>query len=207
MRLFNCFVSIIHEGKVKASHTNACWSMLSQYWFFWLTAENVPNGWHFDEILISQFDEPETRGYQSLLVNIINDITPCAFEIHNGSRYIKYKMLVPPGLKFENYVYSHANPIPHDAMYEQNLVLLHFIRYLWNQPVAGFTKRFFQYLELCDYPDPLSRLTWTNQSAVKDCCSPYSSPGHSAIHPGLIIKKKDQLLNWSGGTCTAFLTK
>lgn len=86
-----------------------------------------------------------------LLVDIINEITPCSIVVHEK---IQTEF---PVIKF-NLLYG---------TYKQNLLLLNFIRYLWNEPAYHFQEEFFKRLrEFETIEDPMLRLTTANQTSV-----------------------------------------
>lgn len=98
------------------------------------------------EIFIKNFTCLKTQRNQSLLVKIINQITPCKVVTINKEKYIKYKLL---------------------KYYNNNLVLLNFIRNLWYSPRIGLSSYFFKVLrKLHKYfpdADPLEKLTRANK--------------------------------------------
>ncbi len=143
------------------------------------------------EIYISNYDQPETRKYQELLVKTINEITPCEFKEVNGKKYIAFKLM---------------------ETYDQSLVLLNFVRNLWHSPpVAGakipYHKMFFETLEKADHKDPLEKLTYANKEACPDNLM-YGAIGHSNVYnKGMLkLKTKAQLLQFKGNSTQVFLT-
>lgn len=100
-----------------------------------------------------------------LLVYIINKITPCSIVVHEK---IQTDF---PVIKF-NLLYG---------TYKQNLLLLNFIRYLWNEPAYHFQEEFFKRLrDFKTIKDPMLRLTTANQTSVNDKSSDQSC-GHCNI--------------------------
>ncbi len=102
------------------------------------------------------------------------------------------------------------------STYDQNLILLNFIRNLWHSPTETcfpttdnrYATYFFEALEKSTYIDPLKRLTNANKKA----CEKYGykrNVGHSnvAIGSSLVLKDKESLLKWQGVVTNQFLTK
>lgn len=133
-----------------------------------------------EEIYVAHYQDLLTLKYQKRLIYLVNQITPCSFVERDGMKFIKVKL-------FKNY--------------NQNLVVLNFIRNLWHEPYNTYLNKFFKSLAKSKkkYKDPLERLTWAN----KEACIGYNSsypPGHSNVfnHNTLLIKTKKELLE-----CTA----
>jgi len=165
-------------------------------YFYGSVASNSYAKWiHFNElssepgyIYISQFEQEETSEFVENVVKIINDITECSIVTINDVSYIKYKLL---------------------STYDQNLVLLNFIRNLWHSPItANYSLYFFKTLKKLRSKDRLSRLTKANVESIK-INNITGSTGHSNIqrHDLLKIKKKEQLLNYKGCSTAGFLTE
>jgi len=202
MRNYSCHVFFRNWGRLAEANHHACWSMLKE------CAKKA--------VYIANFDDPSTARHQSTLIGLINEITPCEIVVINpkpdnrgpfmkwlagkirkendegykntSGRYIKFKML---------------------NTYGKSLVLLSFIRNLWYEPVAGYTKAFFSLLETAKYADPLKQLTWANKEAVKNIPSVLYGLGHSNVHPykSLKIKSSKSLLVYKGNDSGEFLTK
>ncbi len=143
------------------------------------------------DIYISNYDEPETRKYQPLLVNTVNEITPCEFVEVKDKKYIQFKLL---------------------ETYDQSLVLLNFVRNLWHSPPipqakVPYHKVFFETLEKSEHQDPLEKLTYANKEACPDNLL-YGAIGHSNVFNKkmLKLKKKDDLLKYKGNSTQVFLT-
>lgn len=201
MRDYGCYVYREVDGKLSGGRY-ACWGAVSSFFDRVLNASSPKKG--HETIHISHFDCDETQSYQSMLIGLINEITPCEIYEKESSlieklvstvkkvekRYIKYKLL---------------------NTYDQNLILLNFIRNLWHPPegFVGYTVKFFKALEESKnhYQDPLQRLTWANREA-----SPASlvyPPGHSNVHgkDKLKIKTVEDLLAFNGYSTMHFLTQ
>jgi len=135
-------------------------------------------------IYLSDYNQPETLEYQNLIVSVINEITPCKLVNIDNVWYIKFKLL---------------------GTYDQSLILLSFIRNLWYEPKAGYSKKFFESLKVATQEDPLERLTWANKEACDDAGYGY---GHSNVHKksSLKVKKSKQLLEYKGLCTRTFLT-
>lgn len=133
---------------------------------------------------ISEFEDESTKKYIKLLLRLINKITPCT--IVDG--YIRFELM---------------------PTYNQSLILLNFIRNLWNEPNSyeGYSEKFFKALVKGRMEDPLARLTNANKIACTEIRSLYS-PGHSNCHPGgkLKVKTTDDLRKFKGTSTQTFLT-
>lgn len=139
-------------------------------------------------VYIDKYKEPETEKYIELIIGLVNEITPCS--IQDG--YIKFQLL---------------------ETYDQSLILLNFIRNLWNktEPLRRYSEEFFEILSKEILEDPLSRM----MSANKKACSKAEvwgnlsyPPGHSNCHTEetLAIKTVEELLSYKGGSTKQFLT-
>lgn len=186
----------------------ACWSALSRD-LYWPRGGDVRKHLLSEDIYIWKFEEEETKKYQDLLVSIINEITPCNFvelDIKFNQTYSKniwgvagiddsynVKMLE---LINQNHPKRFIKFRLLDT-YDKSLILLNFIRNLWNEPVTGYSVHFFKFLAKCKEKDPLAKLTWANKEACAKTPSTYSY-GHSNAHKAdtLVIKSKKDLLEW-----------
>lgn len=147
-------------------------------------------------VYISQFRQPETEQYIDLIVTIINKITPCQIIKINNEEYIEFKLL---------------------NTYDQSLILLNFIRNLWNKISKDFyeknEKKFYniEFFEILKnykkYREPLKRLTYANKKACEIFKLGYT--GHSNVfeHSTLKIKTTKELLNFKGLYIKNFLQK
>lgn len=206
MRGCSCNVYAYYKDKLIKSTATACWSMLAYPQYFHADfAKNAnyskPVQWPLGrDIYIAEFDEPKTQKYQQTLFSIINEITPCKVVempqdhgeiLKRDTRFIEFRML---------------------ETYDQNLIVLNFIRNLWYNPVPqakeNYTIRFFEFLEGAarTNSDPLMKLTWANKSAIELIACPYGSPGHSNVHAGIKLKTTEQLKAYKGVSTREFLT-
>lgn len=194
LRGYECYVSMYFDKVLKQSESTACWSMMSflGYWNGQWDYYNKPLSerekvFHGKKIYIDQYKCPETEQYIPLLTATINEITPCQVVTIKNHEYIEYQSL---------------------ATYNQNLILLNFIRNLWHEPSRhqGYSVRFFEALKTATQADPLERLTWANKEA---CITTTYSPGHSNVHTksALKIKNSEQLRKYKGDSTTVFLTQ
>jgi hypothetical protein len=137
-------------------------------------------------VFIDKFNHPKTAKYQSLLISLINTITPCSIVTRDGKKYIKFKLM---------------------KTYDQSLVLLNFIRNLWHEPLSGYSVDFFKMLKGAKYKDPLARLMWANKEAVKmNKRQPIYALGHSNVHPFDRLKiKRASMLKRYCGSCSSFV--
>jgi hypothetical protein len=113
-------------------------------------------------IYIYRFREPNTEKHIPKLLSIINEITPCELVTIDGMEYIQYKLL---------------------PFYNQNLLILNFIRYLWYIPeevddAEVIQSTFFNKLYSDIYTDPISILTYSNKEACKNV---FCSMSHSNL--------------------------
>lgn len=150
-------------------------------------------------IYIENFEKKETIEYLPLLIQYINKITNCEIVEKSGKKYIKYKLI---------------------EGYDNNLILLNFIRNLWNTPsIKYFTKKseyanenysivFFNFLKDSKKEDALEALTEANKKACTKL-EITNSPGHSNVHDYnlLKIKKTEDLFKYKGYMTIEFLTK
>lgn len=116
----------------------------------------------YNPVIIGRFRHLSTKKYRKLLVSLINKITPCKIK----------------GAKI------YYTPI---EGYDNNLILLSFIRNLWHEPKAGYTKKFFEALKKSDLKDPLERLTFANKEACEEDNYP---AGHCNCHKKSKLKIK-----------------
>lgn len=182
MRSFGCYLHQYIDGVFKRNSNTACWAGTK----YLCGKEN-------DEIYISAFREPETEQHIELLVDLINQITPCSLTTVNNDEYIKFKLL---------------------PTFDQSLILLNFVRNLWHSPNVMYTstptsysKEFFEALLASESEDPLARLTLANKIACKKTAM--KSVGHSNCHIGdtLREKTKEELLAYKGTSTQLFLTR
>lgn len=140
------------------------------------------------DLYIDRYTEDETKDYIDLIVKTINGVTLCELVTINNKDYIRIELL---------------------NGYNQNLILLNFIRNLWHEPFAGYSLNFFKALEKEQDKDALVRLTTANKKAleIKEYNNNYS-PGHSNVHKAssLKIKTKEDLLKGEPASTASFLT-
>lgn len=179
---FFCFQK--KDGTLSQCGNSACWSSIA---VLTGTLSCKRNDNFNNNIYIFNYDIPETRKYQELLIGTINQITPCAITKKDGRNFIKYTIL---------------------ETYDQNLILLNFIRNLWHEPHKGYVARFFENLILSglEQKDPLARLTWANKQACPQHL--VYPPGHSNVymHKTLRVKEAVALIKYKGYNTYSFLT-
>lgn len=184
MRGYQCYYSAKRKNRWKQNSNTACWAGIQYY-------DNSV------VLRIERWKDKSTEKYAKLLTSVINQITPC--KIYRG--FIYYTLI--------------GNGIPGwsaDCYYDRNLILLNFIRYLWNNP--GSSVAFFKKLEESKEEDPFKRLSEANleTSAVyRKAMKPYlyasNTPGHSNIdsrQKSLI--SLETFLNYTG-RCTGFFNQ
>ncbi len=162
---------------IESIEAEACWATLSH---------NPYSHADVTKIYISKFVQPETKNYISLIVSTVNQITPCQIVEKGGSEYIEYTLL---------------------KRYNNDLILLNFIRNLWSEPFIDYSKNFFTFLSKSRYKDPLKRLTDANMKAC-EIAKVFYAPGHSNVHEAsrLKIKTVEQLKKYTGNSTRGFLT-
>jgi hypothetical protein len=183
MRDFKCYYYSYEEDNFVINDNTACWKGI--------TSGVYDQTVVYEEIYIDRFKD-ETEEYIELLVNTINQITPTSIEKINDIEYIKYKLL---------------------KVYNQDLILLNFIRNLWYKPtwiyttIEKYNDLFFISLKEQKNKDPLIRLTTANIEACKEL-GLLNSPGHCNIHnwEQLKAKKVSELLSYQGKSTRVFLT-
>lgn len=140
------------------------------------------------EIYIKDFKYKETEEYIPLLISIINKITPCELVLIGSINYIKYTLFTD--------------------RYDNNLVLLNFIRNLWCQQTRfeKYNVNFLKALEsVKDSKDGLVALSYANVISLQNVNMAYS-PGHSNIYPKTIVKTTKELSEYKGNSTREFLT-
>ena len=184
MNSFNCHISMYIDGKLVKSKDNLCWRIINDEAGFTGKFTGKYGYCLGKYIYISQYDQPETRSYQNLLIGVINEITPCEKIMINKTDYIKIKLL---------------------ERYDNSLILLNFIRNLWFDPIPGYCNKFFENLSKTDLFDPMLKLTWANKEA---CANKKYSPGHSNYHHknDLIMRSVKDLMEYTGSSTREFLT-
>jgi len=142
--------------------------------------------WSNETIYISRFTESRTKKYIPILVDLINKITPCELVIVNDVEYIKIKLL---------------------STYDQSLILLNFIRYLWNEPAYFDIDLFFEFIEKDEtMEEPLEKLMLANILACSRM-NGYTGDHSNTVMPAKgAIKNTKQLLEFKGKETQEFLT-
>ena len=189
MNSFNCHISHkLKDGSLNKNVSTACWAVLSRYYDredkFGIKDIDKQEE---DIIYISNFRRTQTEKDIPLLIQLINEISPCELVTINNIEYIKFQLL---------------------KTYDQSLILLNFIRNLWNHPGVSHTEGaqqpflpkyidiFFDELKKSKYQDPLQKLTDANKKACVDYRECSYGLGHSNVHTAkdLIIKDSKSLL-------------
>jgi len=152
----------------------------------WGYLQDNLNTSNIDYILINDFEVEETKKYIPILINNINKITECQLVVINNIKYIKYKPL---------------------TTYDQNLILLNFIRNLWYSNITYNHNHiaFFEELKKSRYKDPLMRLTKANIKACKNYKT-YQNHNNCTNGHKLKLKTTKQLINYKGESTLYFLT-
>jgi hypothetical protein len=192
MRIYACYYDItLKDGTKHQNGNTACWAGINRFYCY-VNGECTPS-FHFnarknflkdDTIFIKRFKEPEISFKEiKLLCKLIDEITPCKLDYKH--RRIKYTMV--------------------DLGYNNNLILLNFIRYCWYEPYKGFSKLFFETLEN-NTGDAMQRLTHANKVASEIYHGSTFSPGHSNVHKNLKIRTNAEFLSRSMDSTASFLT-
>lgn len=162
----------------------------------WSSISRIPAG---SFIYIDNYKTEKTKNDIKFLIDLINEITPCSIVKIKNKDYIEYKLL---------------------ETYDQNLILLNFIRNLWNHPGVSHTEGaqepplpnyidiFFDELKKSEYKDPLQKLTDANKKACVDYRECNYGLGHSNVHTAkdLTIKDSKSLLKFESSSTRLFLT-
>lgn len=102
-------------------------------------------------IIIDKYVKEDTKAYINTIVGIINEIQPCKLITQDGVEYISYKLI---------------------GRYNNDILLLNFIRNLWYDHCPGYSLAFFKALEELKKDKKLTameKLTTANVAAVKAC--------------------------------------
>lgn len=196
MNSFNCHIfHKLKDGSLNKNVSTACWAVLSRYYDredkFGIKDIDKQEE---DIIYISNFRRTQTEKDIPLLIQLINEISPCELVTINNIEYIKFQLL---------------------KTYDQSLILLNFIRNLWFDPSREFRSsyapyyiEFFKELNNINEKDPLVRLTLANKNACTTLNFPYCA-GHSNTGKPheLVVKTTQSLLNYKGSCTQAFLKK
>lgn len=183
MRIYTCFHYYMDkDGNLKQNGNNACWAGIMSYYGKYSTEEYKA----IRDIYIDQYTEEETKDYIELMVKVVNRITPCDIVEIKGRNYIHFRLL---------------------ETYDQSLVLLNFIRNLWHEPIAGYSKAFFEDLKKSRFKDALAKITTANKRACKKVGGGRYY-GHSNVYAEgiLLVKQTSDLLAYQGNSTMRFLT-
>lgn len=188
MRDFNCFYSWMIGDRLSESYSSVCWA-------------GIRNGRYYDEnnnycvikeeyskiIYIKAYTEDLTKKYVKSLVKCINKITPCSIETIDEVKYIKFELF---------------------GTYDQNLIVLNFIRNLWS--IGGnlneeYIKIFFDTFAKHRYKDPVVRLTYANIQACIGANITYAHHSNGFQANKAKPKTLKQLLEYKGDSVVNFL--
>lgn len=192
MRGYECYIKVLYKKNLLVSTHTACWATIK--WGNQL--QNKTANYNFNPgfknfpkkiIYIYNFRCEETEKYIPLLINIINQITPCRYIKAKGEEFIVFKKL---------------------STYTQNLTILSFIRNLWYSPQKDYWFYFFEALKISHivYKDPLERLTWANKEAVPGDLMYHCGHSNALSKSKLKIRTKKELLDFNRAGCEQFLT-
>lgn len=177
MRGYECIFYHKQGDKLIQYNNNACWAGL-----------RVLNN---QSIYIDFFRDKITEKYVDLLIGIINKITSCKIikevevtypVVENRTRYHQWQ-------RDEQFTTEKREVIEFKCLgtYDRNLIVLNFIRYLWNKPEDFDTELFFASLEKSKHREPLRKLLYCNKVA----CSRVKYGGnHSNAYNKKVLKIK-----------------
>lgn len=186
---YQCHYKCVINGKIVDIRkvNNACW----KYVELLLTNKDFDG---FIYVLPYCYVQPSTKQYIPLIIDVLSQITPCEIVEFDNEECIRIKML-------------HS--------YDSSLILLNFLRNLWNPCKLNYMEKepiynikFFEVLETSTlYTDPLERLTHPNKMACT-AANFQAGLGHSNTQPGnkLVVKNTASLLNYKGRSTREFLT-
>lgn len=132
-----------------------------------LNSSVYPKG---SSIWIDDYRYKDTEEYIELIVKVINEIQPCKLIEHEGKTYIEYKLI---------------------GLYNNDLILLNFVRNLWNEHQPGYSLAFFKKLKTLRNSKKYTafeKLTAANVHAV-EVCNKKGIGNHSNCHEGVQIRK------------------
>lgn len=164
----------------------------------------------FDEvyILIDHTKGLVAEDSLNKVIELVNKITPCKII----KKTVSVEEISHDNAYFKPYLDKELLLLKFDLLktYDQNLILLNFIRNYWYSPKDDYSKNFFELLnnkEFCKFRDPLKILTNANKEACR-LNSVMNSYGHSNTQPHdrLKVKTKQQLLDYAGFSTASFLT-
>lgn len=193
MRSFSCYYyHKIKDNTLEMNINNSCWAGIRYY--------QKVRGRNYNDIIdnenpiiyIEKYEEEEQKEHVDLLLSIINRITPCKITVIDDKKYIEYHLI---------------------EGYDNNLILLNFIRNLWNEPYHNYSTYFFKYLKSSRYKYPLAKLTDANIKACKQVEVDGNKifrygPGHSNVNQPdkMVIKNTKDLIGVKFNCTTTFLT-
>jgi len=164
----------------------------------------------FDEVyvLIDHTKGLVSEDSLNKLIELVNEITHCKII----KKTISIEEISHDDIYFKSYLDKELLLLKFDLLktYDQNLILLNFIRNYWYSPKDDYSKNFFELLnnkEFCKFRDPLKILTNANKEACR-LNNVMHSHGHSNTQPHnlLKVKTKQQLLDYAGFSTRSFLT-
>lgn len=178
MRGFNCYYynGTQEKRELDRNYNISCWAGIKIKY----GSTHLVN-----TIYIDEFNDDLTKEYQELLISIINEITPCEIIKEKNVELIKIKLL---------------------KTYDQCLIILSFIRYLWCNYGKFNNILFFETLKNdTTYTEPLERLTHANILASASCSGYYGDHSNSVKPSDGKIKNTKQLLEYKGLSTQKFL--
>jgi hypothetical protein len=177
MRNYSCYYyRYDRKNKKLISNKNtACWSYLDHFSEnYWAKEFNTVFKRNPDIIYVSNYIEKDLdEKYRKQLIYILNKITPCREIVYNGVNYLAVRLI-------------------HHDWYDNNLVILNWIRGLWHEQATLDVNKFYtMIMEYKDEDDPLYFLMNCNKKCYN--LSKYGNFNHSNVGEGIIPKNKEQL--------------
>lgn len=154
---------------------SACWAYLNYFSEnYWQKELNVSFKRNPDIIYISDYIEKDLEEkYRKQLIYILNKITPCKEIIYNGINYLAVRLI-------------------HHDWYDNNLVILNWVRGLWHeQSTLDVNKFYTMIMKYKDEDDPLYFLMNCNKECYN--LNKYGQFDHSNVGEGIIPKNKEEL--------------
>jgi len=186
MRGYDCHYYYMTSNKELVKNSNsACWAGINNTPYI-KKGKVIKN-----TIYIERFENEVIVNNKHIvrLVNLINNITPCKIVSIKKVKYIKFKLL---------------------GTYDQNLIVLNFIRQLWYECFTLFDSiSFFDELKKTKRKKEVDSLYFIMSIFKKHVIwdkESYTS-GHSNFIKGIKPKKTSDLLKYKGNSVAKFLIK
>lgn len=193
MRDYGCvYYHLDKDNNLVKNNNISCWKGIDKSYTFSMHA-NINGKYQKidllkskkDYIYITNYIQPEVTDQQrKRLLYLINKITSCKFIKIKNVVYIEYKMI---------------------EGYDNNLILLNFIRNLWCIGDKGFDYKGFFNSILNPKPRNQDVLIYIMNCFKNNIITPPNYQDHSNIICNIIPKTKDELLSYKGKSTKEFL--